>query len=238
MSMMSIDIEPRDRAAARRRASARHVKIMGSGVATPGRVLTHEELDANLGLARGSSLKVTGIRARHVCTTETASGLAASACHRALRASGLAWEDVDCLVAASATMDQALPYNAAMIHAALGIAGRRTTFDIGASCMSFLTGWTWRAHLIAGGAISKCDAGVGGYRDVQHRFSQFEGEWNFRGWGGGLRPGAGAGIGCVGDSRIGEHHALGGGRVLPDSARAGRGITAGRRDRTGMRCLK
>jgi 3-oxoacyl-[acyl-carrier-protein] synthase-3 len=133
------------------RREARHIKILGTGVSVPARILTHDALDAQLGIPAGSSLKVTGIRSRHVCTTETATGMGAAAGRRALEASGLAWEDVDCIVATSATMDQALPYNAAMIHAELGIPGRRMTFDIGSSCMSFLTGLDVASHLIAAG---------------------------------------------------------------------------------------
>ncbi|HEY1052765.1 MAG TPA: hypothetical protein VGE39_23515, partial [Prosthecobacter sp.] len=95
----------------------RHVAILGTGVAVPPAVLTAEELDTQSGLPAGESLRVTGIRQRHVTVHETAAQLAAEACRRALDDAGLEWRDVDCLVCASATMDQALPYNAAMVLA-------------------------------------------------------------------------------------------------------------------------
>ena len=118
----------------------RRLRIVSTGAVVPGTLLTHDALDRELGLPEGSSLKATGVRSRHISTTETAAFLAARACTQALENAGLTWDDVDCLVAASATMDQALPYNAAMIHAELGLCDQRTTtFDIGASCMSFLT---------------------------------------------------------------------------------------------------
>jgi 3-oxoacyl-[acyl-carrier-protein] synthase-3 len=118
----------------------RRVRILGTASCVPGIVMGHEQLDATCGLVRGTSLKQTGVKSRYLSTTETASALAAKACNEALAASGMSWDDVDCMVAASATMDQALPYNAAMIHAELGLQRQRTTtFDIGASCMSFLT---------------------------------------------------------------------------------------------------
>lgn len=117
----------------------RRVKILStSAVMPPGR-LTDVELDRKLGLKEGASFKATGIRSRAISTTESAATLAAAACRAALENTGLGWDDVDALVAASATMDQALPYNAAMIHAELGLgAHRTTTFDVGASCMSFI----------------------------------------------------------------------------------------------------
>jgi 3-oxoacyl-[acyl-carrier-protein] synthase III len=120
-------------------SATRSVSILGTGFAVPGKVLEAAALDEQLGLSPGDSERVTGIRQRHVTVGETASQLAAQACHAALKAAGVSWEEVDCLVCASATMDQALPYNAAMLHAELGVHPKRiTTLDVGASCLSFL----------------------------------------------------------------------------------------------------
>ncbi len=106
-------------------------------------------LDAKLGLSAGTSFKKTGVRRRFLSKTETAAQLAARACNDALKDAGLEWNDIDCLVATSGTMDQALPYNAALIHAELKLSSRRTTtFDIGASCMSFLTGLDTLSYLV------------------------------------------------------------------------------------------
>jgi 3-oxoacyl-[acyl-carrier-protein] synthase III len=119
---------------------ARPFTLIGTGVAVPPTVVTTEELDRRLGLAPGENFRVTGIRRRHSSTTETAAQLAAAAIRAALADAQLEWEDIDCLVCASATMDQALPYNAAMILAEPGLERRRrvTSLDIGASCLSFL----------------------------------------------------------------------------------------------------
>jgi 3-oxoacyl-[acyl-carrier-protein] synthase-3 len=85
-------------------------------------------------------------------SNETAASLAALACERALAASGLDWADVDCLVAASGAMDQCLPYNASLIHAELRLQRHPiATFDIGASCLSFLTGLDTVSHLLHNG---------------------------------------------------------------------------------------
>lgn len=118
-------------------------------MALPANQISSDELDRQLGLQPGSTLKQTGVRRRFLSTTETAAQLAASACNAALDDAGLQWSDIDCLVATSATMDQALPYNAALIHAELGLTAQRTsTFDIGASCMSFLTGLDTMSYLV------------------------------------------------------------------------------------------
>lgn len=118
-------------------------------MALPAQRVTAEELDQRLGLRAGSTFRQTGVQRRFLSSTETAAQLAARACEAALTAAGLRWEDIDCIVAASATMDQALPYNAALIHAELGLTQQRTsTFDIGASCMSFLTGLDVMSYLV------------------------------------------------------------------------------------------
>jgi 3-oxoacyl-[acyl-carrier-protein] synthase-3 len=130
----------------------RNISIIGTGMAVPERILLAEELDRQLGLPPGESFRITGIRKRHTAVHETASGLAAKACLQALAHAGLSWGDVDCLVCASATMDQALPYNAAMVHAELGSAGRPVaTLDIGASCLSFLQAMDLMSCALAAG---------------------------------------------------------------------------------------
>lgn len=134
----------------------RSVKILSTAAVVPSGRLTDGDLDLHLGLKQGASFKATGIRSRAVSTTETAAVLAADACRAALAAAGLSWNDVDALVAASATMDQALPYNAAMIHAELSLGSyRTTTFDVGASCMSFIAALDVSSALIEVGRFRR-----------------------------------------------------------------------------------
>jgi 3-oxoacyl-[acyl-carrier-protein] synthase-3 len=129
--------------------NTRHVRIIGSGIALPALETSDATLDAKLGLSTGTSFKKTGVRRRFLSFTETAAQLAATACTVALKDAGLEWSDIDCLVATSGTMDQALPYNAALIHAELKLSSHRTTtFDVGASCMSFLTGLDTLSYLV------------------------------------------------------------------------------------------
>ncbi len=119
----------------------RRVKIIGTGLGLPEKRLDAQEIDERFGLEKGTAERKTGIARRYQSECENAAQLAAKACKAAMTASGLKWPDIDCLVATSGTMDKALPYNAAMIHAELGLSDHRTTtFDVGASCMSFLVG--------------------------------------------------------------------------------------------------
>lgn len=125
-------------------------------MAVPGASVPSSDLDLQHGFVAGTTFRKTGVASRYLTSDETASQLAARACEEALARSGIGWDEVDCLVAASATMDQALPYNAAMIHAELGLVQHRTTtFDIGASCMSFLSALDLCATLVDAGRFKR-----------------------------------------------------------------------------------
>lgn len=114
--------------------------------------VTRDALEARLGLRPGALAAHGAARQRFMSTQETAASLAALACRQALGASGLQWQDIDCLVATSATMDQCLPYNAALIHAELGLDRHAiAAFDVGASCLSFLAGLDIAGHLLENG---------------------------------------------------------------------------------------
>jgi 3-oxoacyl-[acyl-carrier-protein] synthase-3 len=119
---------------------ARPIVILGTGHALPATTLTSEAIDKRLGLPCGTVQKASGVRKRHVATQgQSAASLAATAAHKALEAAGLTLADIDCLVAASGTMDQGLPSNAALIHGELGLSDSGIpAFDINASCLGFI----------------------------------------------------------------------------------------------------
>jgi 3-oxoacyl-[acyl-carrier-protein] synthase-3 len=127
---------------------SRAVRILGTGSSLPATAVTSAELDGRLGLARGTVEKRTGVRVRYFETRGNAAALGAAAAQRALAAAGLALSDVDCLVAASGTPDQAMPSNAALILAELEGARAMPAFDIGASCLGFLVALDTVACLI------------------------------------------------------------------------------------------
>lgn len=130
----------------------RRIHITGTGMAVPALAISSEQLDQRLGLAPGTTLRQTGVRRRFLSTSETAAALAAEACRAALADAQLDWSEIDCIVAACATMDQSLPYNAALIHAELGLSAQRTTtLDINASCLSFLVALDTMSYLADAG---------------------------------------------------------------------------------------
>jgi len=130
-------------------AVRRRIRIVGTGVAMPSNAVTSTELDVRLGLADGTVERKTGVSRRYVESRRNAAELGAEAARCALDAAGLGLDDIDCVVAASGTPDQPLPYNAALIHEALGFRSRGTpAFDVNASCLSFLMALDTTSYLI------------------------------------------------------------------------------------------
>jgi len=149
MSVMASSLAARPTAVP---AGLRPLRLLGSGVAGALEALPSSAIDARLGLPAGSVEKRSGVRVRGVETRRSAAELGAAAAREALAAAALELADVDLLMAASATMDQAMPCNAALIHHELGPAARGLpAFDVGASCLGFLVALDTAAALIAAG---------------------------------------------------------------------------------------
>lgn len=121
-------------------ALSRPISILGTGRALPENVVLSDELDSRLQHPAGYVKKRSGVRKRHFASpADTAASLGARAATEALCVAGLAALDIDCLIAASATMDQGMPSNAALIHHELGLLDSGIpAFDVNASCLGFL----------------------------------------------------------------------------------------------------
>jgi 3-oxoacyl-[acyl-carrier-protein] synthase-3 len=134
-------------------AAPRPLAILGTGHALPGTRVLSTDLDRRLGLLSGSIESSGGVRKRHFAgPQETAAFLGAEAARRALEMAKLTLKDIDCLVAASGTMDQALPCNAALIHQELGLSPLGIpAFDINATCLGFVAALDTLSWPIAAG---------------------------------------------------------------------------------------
>ena len=119
---------------------ARALSVLGTGHSLPARIVTSAELDPVLGLAPGSVARISGVQQRHVADdTDTAASMGASAAHRALQAAGVGLHELDLIVCASATQDQGMPCNAALLQRELGLGQSGIpAMDINASCLGFI----------------------------------------------------------------------------------------------------
>jgi 3-oxoacyl-[acyl-carrier-protein] synthase-3 len=132
-------------------------RILGSGSYRPRDVVASEVFDRRFGLPVGTTAERSGVHRRHqAAPDETASQMAACAARAALGAAGLQATEIDALVAACGTNEQAMPFNAALLHRQLGLQGSGLpAFDIGSSCLSFVVALDVTAHLLSAGRFRR-----------------------------------------------------------------------------------
>ncbi len=127
----------------------RGIKIIGTGKYLPSRIVKGEEVDRVLGLAPGSSESMSGIAQRRYITDETNSKMGALALMGAIENAHIRYEDLDAIICASGTMEQAIPCTAALIQRELNQSKSGTPcFDINSTCLSFVTAYDLAASLL------------------------------------------------------------------------------------------
>ncbi|MFA5491312.1 MAG: beta-ketoacyl-ACP synthase III [Candidimonas sp.] len=120
-----------------------YAKIIGSGGYLPPRVVSNDELAADLATRRIETsdtwiVERTGIRQRHIADEGvTTSQLATKAAVEALRDAGVQADEVDLIIVATSTPDFIFPSTACLVQASLGAKGG-AAFDVQAVCSGFV----------------------------------------------------------------------------------------------------
>lgn len=118
--------------------SVRRSRIIGTGAYLPKRVVTNDELAAQVDTSDEWIVQRTGIRQRHFAAKDQkTSDLAISAADAALSAAGVRPDQIDLVVLATATPDQTFPATATRVQAGLDL-GSSTAFDVQAVCSGFI----------------------------------------------------------------------------------------------------
>lgn len=130
-------------------------EVLGTGVSLPALQVSSRRLDRQRGFAQGTVEKRTGVASRYYAVDESASDLAFYAIHHALENASLSLIDIDCLIAASGTMEQAIPCSAAKILARLNPDIPIAAFDINMTCLSALMAMDVAASLLAAGQYKR-----------------------------------------------------------------------------------
>ena len=133
----------------------RRAILLGTGSALPARAVSNAELAQTVDTSDEWIVERTGIRNRYIAGDgETTASLAADAAQAALDAAGVAAQDIDLIILATATPDQTFPAAATRVQAALGI-DDCVAFDVAAVCSGFLYAMTVADSMICSGAARR-----------------------------------------------------------------------------------
>ncbi|MBG6117846.1 MULTISPECIES: beta-ketoacyl-ACP synthase III [unclassified Sphingobium] len=133
----------------------RRAILLGTGSALPARAVSNAELAQTVDTSDEWIVERTGIRNRYIAGDgETTASLAADAAQAALDAAGVAAQDIDLIILATATPDQTFPASATRVQAALGI-DDCVAFDVAAVCSGFLYAMTVADSMICSGAARR-----------------------------------------------------------------------------------
>ena len=118
-------------------------KIKGMGTYLPKKVLTNDDLSKMVDTNDEWIFTRTGIRQRHICSTEGGewpSDMALAATKECLAEAGMEPNDIDMIIFSSVTPDVKLPNSACILQTKLGITNKCASLDIAAACSGFVYG--------------------------------------------------------------------------------------------------
>jgi 3-oxoacyl-[acyl-carrier-protein] synthase-3 len=125
--------------------------LAGAGGYLPGRIVTNDEMAASVDTSDAWIRERTGIHQRYRAEgDETTTSMAVAASRRALEMAGAAASEVDLIIVATSTPDQAFPSVAVRVQAALG-SNRGFGFDVSAACAGFVYALSIADELIRAG---------------------------------------------------------------------------------------
>ncbi len=132
-----------------------HVRSILAGVGgyVPARVVSNDELAQRLETSDAWIRERTGIRQRHIAAPhETCAFMATEAARAALLQAEAEPAEVDAIILATSTPDQAFPATALRVQAALGVPGG-FGFDLSAACAGFIYALSVADGLIRAGQV-------------------------------------------------------------------------------------
>lgn len=129
-----------------------HSKIIGTGSYLPEKVLTNFDLEKMVETTHEWIFSRSGISERHIAAEdERTSDLALHASRRAIEAAGIEADEIDLIIVATTTPDQAFPSTACILQDKLGIRSGGAAFDLQAVCGGFVYALNTADMYIRGG---------------------------------------------------------------------------------------
>jgi 3-oxoacyl-[acyl-carrier-protein] synthase-3 len=132
------------------------VKILGTGMYAPEKVVTNDDLAKTIETNDEWIYERTGIRRRHISSTtggEFPSDMALKASKDALLAANLEPNDIDMILFGSVTPDYKLPNTACILQTKLGITNKCAALDIAAACSGFVYGFNMATSMVETGLM-------------------------------------------------------------------------------------
>ncbi|MGI4955455.1 MAG: beta-ketoacyl-ACP synthase III [Janthinobacterium lividum] len=127
--------------------------LAGIGAYLPERVVSNTELSARVDTSDAWIQERTGIKQRHLAGPhETCAYMGTEAARRALADAGAGPGDVDAIILATSTPDQAFPATALRVQAALGVQ-QGFGFDLSAACSGFVYALSVADGMIRSGQV-------------------------------------------------------------------------------------
>ena len=142
----------------------RNVRISGTGVAVPEKIITNADLSAMLGEdITEFVVNNLGIHERHVLADdESAADIACEAAENALRDAGISAEDLDLIIVATDTPEYLSPGTSVVVQHRIG-AKNAGTFDTNCACAGFVTAFDTACKYIIADAQYKNILVIGVY---------------------------------------------------------------------------
>ncbi len=127
-------------------------KIIGTGSYLPAKVVTNTDLEKVVDTTHDWIFSRSGIVERHVAAeNEFTSDLAFKASLKAIEAAGITVNDIDLIIVATTTPDQAFPSTACILQDKLGLKNGSPAFDMQAVCGGFVYALNTADMYIRGG---------------------------------------------------------------------------------------
>ena len=132
------------------------IKVLGSGAYVPTSILSNKQLESIVETSDEWIKARTGIKNRHIATTENTVELAYQSAKQAIEHANIDPTEIGLIIVATFTPEQLTPSTACLVQAKLGLNDvKMIAFDLNAACSGFVFAMSVANQFLKSGAIKK-----------------------------------------------------------------------------------